>query len=183
MNRTAPIFLIILAVAIFYVYIDPAYADIRQLQVEEKAYAEAIESVRAVEQKRNELILKYNSFSSVDLDRLDEMIPSTIDNMRLVAEINGIAQQYDIEIRRVRVAEYREGNIPREGTVTEGIPDVHKMLTMSFTFDAPYDSFIKFMNDLEQSLRILDFSSISFRVESDTQEATYNVTLRTYWLP
>ena len=182
MNKTTPIFLVILAIAIFYVYLDPAYADIKRLRAEEQAYINAIESVKAVEAKRNELLSKYNSFSNTDLDRLDEMLPERIDNVRLVAEINGIAQQYDIEIRRVRVAEDRGSNSSSGQSITDSTLR-HKTLSVSFNFDASYEPFTDFIRDLEQSLRITDFSLVSFRTESNSQNVTYNVTLKTYWLP
>jgi hypothetical protein len=158
--------------------------DIRQLQAEEKSYEESIESVKAVEQKRNELVSKYNSFLNTDLGRLDRMIPNTIDNVRLAAEINGIAQQYDIAIKNVRIVENKGNNSSSGRGATEARqPDIYKTILMSFVFDASFEKFTDFVKDLEQSLRIIDLSSISFEAGNDKLETAYSVTLKLYWLP
>ena len=52
---------------------------------------------------------------------------------------------------------------------------------MSFKVSAPYENFVKFMKDLEQSLRIVDVTALSFKANANNIY-DYSVSIKTYWL-
>ena len=54
-------------------------------------------------------------------------------------------------------------------------------LSFSFSTTMSYTDFIRFLKDVESSLKMLDVSSITFS-PSDTGSYTYSVTLKAYWL-
>lgn len=182
MNNFTPVLLVTLAIGVFYVYIDPTYRDVRVLQAQEAEYAAAVSSAKEVEQIRDGLVAKYNSFATEDLARLEEMVPKKIDNVRLVTEIDALGEQYGISVRSIQLVE--EKQIQEEGSIVDGGSDQYRILRISFVFEAGYDSFVKFMGDLERNLRIVDLSTLSFSAVSDVGGTyTYNVTIKTYWLP
>lgn len=182
MKNFLPFLFIILSVALFYVYIDPTYAEIQTLKSEESEYVLSLESARKLDEKKTTLINKYNTFSGSDLSRLEKMIPHSIDNVKLVAEINGIAEKYGIKIQAIRTQESQQGG-EAGGNITESTQGTYRTLAMTFSFTATYEKFLQFMNDLESNLRLIDFPSISFDSSSGSTGYTYEMTIKTYWLP
>lgn len=182
MKPLFPISLIILSVALFYMYINPTYADVRALQSEVEEYNNILDNAQTLAEKKETLINAYNTFTDNDLLRLEKMIPNAIDNVRLIAEINGIGEKYGITIRATRVQENqsRESSL---GDITTSPASGHKTLNITFSFNSTYDKFIQFISDLESNLRIIDFSSISFNVTSGTPALLYQVSVKTHWLP
>ncbi|MEK7180605.1 MAG: type 4a pilus biogenesis protein PilO [Patescibacteria group bacterium] len=182
MKPILPILLIILSFAVFYMYIDPTYADVRELQSEAKEYKQALEKAQALTELKTTLVNRYNTFTNDNLLRLEKMVPSEIDNVRLTAEIDGIGEKYGIKIRAIRVQENRS-RTNASTNITEPLSEEYKTVIMTFSFNATYEKFIQFMSDLESNLRIVDFSNISFTVSSGMPTFSYQVTMKTYWLP
>jgi hypothetical protein len=62
---------------------------------------------------------------------------------------------------------------------------------LGFSVVSNYETFLTFIRDLQDSLRIIDISRITFNVaqvasedkKTDPNVVTYAVTIRTYWLP
>ena len=52
---------------------------------------------------------------------------------------------------------------------------------MKFNIVASYDSFRSFINDLQESLRIVDISNVSFEA-TESGYYDYEVTIKTYWI-
>ena len=182
MKSILPLLLIILSVALFYVYIDPTYAEIRTLQSEESEYVRALDSAKKLEETKTVLVNKYNTFSGSDLSRLEKMVPYNIDNVKLAAEINGIAEKYDIVIKAIRIQEGQPGS-EVGGNITESSSDTFRTLSMTFSFSTTYVKFLQFIDSLESNLRLVDFPEVSFNASAAGTTYTYEVTIKTYWLP
>ena len=139
---------------------------------------------------RDELVNKYNSFSTADLRRLQKFLPKQIDDVRLLLDIDQIAEGYDITLEEIEISNVEENKNSAKGAVRQGDEDDIGLNTLglSFTFDATYDEFVSFFKDLESSLRIIDITELSFRsVESGGDQRysnvyTFSVALQTYWL-
>jgi len=158
-------------------FIDPTYSDVKKLQQEKEIFDDALDNSKKLQQARDTLLSEYNSFSISDLERLEKMMPNAVDNVRLVRDIDGIASKYGMTMRNVAVSFVGNSGEQQIGANDEPIG----MVDLSFTVSAPYRIFIKFMKDLEKSLRIIDVLSVSFNAaEKDSYE--YNMTVRTYWL-
>lgn len=172
-----PIILILVAGAVFFALISPGYERIKNLKVEGGQYGEALEKSRQLQEIRDELLAKYNNFSSSDLDDLKKIVPDHVDNVRLIIEIDSIASQYGMVVRDASLSQQEskeEGIIISPGRQKEEI-------TLSFSVVSSYDSFLRFLADLEKSLRIVDIESVSF-LASDVDSNEYNIDVKTYWL-
>lgn len=184
MNIIAPLFLIFAAVGLFYGYTDPHYrgenvpSNIVRLQKEISQYEEALNNSNNFITERNKLVEKNNNISTNDTERLKKLLPDHIDNVKLIIDIDGIASKYGLNIRNMDIS---------DSAVTQGKgvlgPDnnPYGSLTMKFNVIAPYDKFRLFIKDLEESLRIIDITGISF-TSSDTGYYDYEVAFKTYWL-
>jgi len=170
-----PIVFILATIGIFVGYISPAYQDVKTLRAEAGEYDEALDKSRELQQVRDALLSRYNTFSPNDLNRLARMLPDHVDNVRLVLDIDGIATKYNMRTRNVVVAEEsNEESVGPSSTLYESV-------VVSFTVTATYPDFVRFLEDLERSLRLVDLTSLSFAVsEGDLLE--FKLGVRTYWL-
>jgi Tfp pilus assembly protein PilO len=181
MRLLIPLILILVSAASFIVYTNPTFQQIKALSAEEAAYNEALTRSREVQEVRNKLISRYNTFASEDLQRLERLLPDHVDNIRLIIDIDNIAARYNLRIRNVELGGTQEGRKERSTIAVGSSGDPIGVIEVGFSVAARYEDFLRFLQDLERSLRIADITGVSFSVgEGDLQE--YAVTLRTYWL-
>jgi len=171
-----PIVLLVTSAAVFFLYIDLEFKDMEKLRQEEQLFSSALDNSKELQSIRDDLLAKYNSFSTDDLDRIEKMLPNHIDNVRLVRDIDGIASKYGMTLRNVSVdasASASDGVGPKENAVGT--------MVLGFSVSGPYKTFLSFIKDLEKSMRIVDIIEVSF-VASDKDLYEYKISLRTYWL-
>ena len=172
-----PIILIFVAVGLFFGYIDPTYQDIKELRLEEGTFNEALNQSRELQEIRDSLLSRYNTFSQQDLDRLEKLLPDHVDNVRLILDIDSIASQYNMRTRNVTVSRTSSEDPNVIGANQSDVDSV----VLSFSVAATYESFIQFLKDLESSLRIVDLVGISFS-STEGEAFDFNVSIKTYWL-
>ena len=181
MKFFTPIILIVAGLGIFFGYIDPMYQDtIKPLQTQIDQYNSVLESSKTLLAKRDALNSTYTSIDPNNIARLEKMLPDTIDNIRLVIDLNGIAQRYGMSISNLNLSGADTASTPATGAITSGTNQV-QTVTIGFTVTTTYSTFISFLKDLEQSLRILDVSGITFTA-TPTGLYTFSLTIKTYWL-
>lgn len=172
-----PFVLVIVALGLFFGYIDPTYQEIKTLRAEEKTYDEALDQSRELQKIRDVLLSRYNTFSQQDLDRLEKLLPDHVDNVRLILDIDSIASNYNMRTRNVTVSG-ADSEDPNTIGANQGVVD---SVVLSFSIAATYDNFIRFIKDLESSLRIVDLVGLSFKA-TEGEAFNFNVSIKTYWL-
>lgn len=179
MRFLTPIILVIIAIVLFVTYINPTYGRIKEIRVEADQFDEALSRSQELIAVRDALLARYNAFPAEDLERLKKLLPDHVDNVRAILDIDNIAARYGMSLQDISIGEsgLDEGADGSLGTD----PNEPGSITMSFSVDASYRSFVQFLADLENSLRLLDVTQVSFGA-SEEDRATYNVTARMYWL-
>lgn len=170
-----PIILVVVSFASFFWFIDPTYQTIKELKREEAIFAEALDNSKELQAIRDQVLSEYNAISPGDRDLLLKLLPNTVDNVRLVRDIDGIALRHGMTLRSVRV-EVGEQDRSVGPTIKN-----YGTATVSFIVSAQYRSFLAFLSELERSLRLVDIVNIAF-VSSDQDLAEYQVSVKTYWL-
>lgn len=168
-----------MTLAIGYAFIYPSVGDLSALMEEKQKHEDALEKVSNIETKKNELLAEFNNITSADRKDIDTLLPDSLGFVRLISQIDAVAAKYGISIDKVSSRETTTSTGGSIGEATSQKP--YKAAIISFSFDASYEKFNIFLNDLERSLRILDIRSIKL----ETQENgiyTYNVEFETYWL-
>jgi len=181
-----PITLIVLAVALFFSVTDKQYEKVKALKIENAEYEEAIENSKALLRKRDELLGQYNSFSQQDLRKLNKLVPDSIDNVRLIIDINSVTAKYGVEIQNLKLDSVKAGASTGAGDAPAEPSDSsdtrpYRSAALTFSVSTDYETFIKILKDLEASLRILDVTNVTFNA-TDTGQYTYNITIQTYWM-
>ncbi len=189
-----PIILIGIAVGTFLMFTAPIYQDIPVLRAEVDSYNEALSNSKALENERDKLTSKYNSIDKENLAKLEKLVPDNIDNIRLILEIEKVAQPYGMVLKDVK---YNTEEVETGAVIGGGSPGNqaarlamqrdYRVLDMEFSVSGTYDKFLDFTKDLERNLRIIDIVAVTFSSEVDPKVNPsgvykYNFKIKTYWL-
>lgn len=180
MKNYTPLILIAVSIGLFFVVIDPQYNEVKDLQQEHKENEELLVKANDLREKRDELLSRYNNISSDERELLLKVLPETVDNVRLILNIDNIARNYGIVLRDIQIegAEDEAGNSQIIDSTRKG----YGVITLSFGTSAPYGIFKSFMSDLENSLRIVDITDFEVATSPESNVYNYSITLDTYWL-
>ena len=198
MRFILPIILIGISVTVFFVFANPMYSDITQLRTKVVSYNEALSNSKALENERDILTAKKNSMSPFDLIKLQKLLPDSIENIRLILEIEKMASPYCMVLKNVK---YNATDTKSATTSsTEGIQGgraiqpLYGVWDLEFSTTGTYNNFLNFLKDLESNLRIVDISSIQFSSDSistgsntslntpSAETYRYDFKIKTYWL-
>jgi hypothetical protein len=165
----------------------PTSQEIGVIRAEKAQYEKALNDSRAVEERQSVLSSKYNEMAPTDVDRLEKMIPNSIDNIRLIIEVDKIAQKYDMELENPVASQQKDSMTSLQAVISgvSGMSSLYGVGTLSFGVTGSYETYIAFIKDLEKSLRLMDITSVSLSNEKITGSViTYDFTteVKTYWL-
>lgn len=102
MKWLLPVFLVGVGIGGFILITKPIYADIQALQAEGEAYEQALQNSANLQKERDRLTTKLNSFSPDDMAKLEKMLPDTVDNIKLILEIQEQASNQGIVVKNVQ---------------------------------------------------------------------------------
>ena len=187
------IFALSLAGVVFFVYTQPAYSSIKTLRGSIGEYDTALSKSRELQELKRSLLARYNTFSTEQLDRLSHLLPDHVDNVRLVLDADSMAVRYGMGLQNVTITKLDTAE--KASTVIGVVASEKKKydsLLIKFSMRGTYPNFVKFIQDLESGLRIVDLESLALdpeevRIGEETGPASdfiyrYTVSLRTYWL-
>ena len=170
--------------AIFFMYTQPAYDTVQAQNVNISQYDEALQKATELQQIKQTLLSKYTSFDPNNIDRLQKMLPDHVDNVRLILDMDNLAQKHGMALQNVSVS--AAPNVSGQtavGTISAA-KQKYDSLTIKFTTVGSYDTFRQFLSDLQSSLRIVDLVALDLTPVSMVGggQYSYDITLRTYWL-
>lgn len=182
MKTIVPILLLVASIGIFIGVTNPQYQAVKNIQTQVASLNDALDKSVQILNKRSQLEAEYNSFSSGDLGAIDKILPDDVDNVQLALDMNGIARNHGMSIRNIKIQDQTVNN-SSSGQATLG-PNNSPVgsLVLSFEVTGDYQSFVAFLKDLEQSLRIVDVIGVDFQATDTGDAYDYLVSVRTYWL-
>ncbi len=159
---------------------------LKSLLAEKAQLNEAISNARALDSKIEKLVQAKNSINQNDLAKLDKFIPSNVDNVNLVIDINNIASRHGMVIKNVKVRSGSSEEGSSTGVSQDRLTAVSGQNTiadtyLSFSVTGNYESLLSFLDSLADSLRVADINSLSFSVDSKGVNQ-YNFEIKTYWV-
>lgn len=185
---------IIVAGLVFFEYTQPAYDNINALQAKITQYNQALDKSAELQKLKDTLLTRYNAFNPDAKIRLQKMVPDHVDNIRLILDIDSLAGRFGMALQNVVISTpASEGNNQTViGAISTG-NQKYDSLTLKFTVRSTYANFVKFMEQLESSLRIVDVVSLGVTPDSGGSSAQaggssggnyyrYDITIRTFWL-
>jgi Tfp pilus assembly protein PilO len=195
-----------------------------ELKSEEAEYLNALDKATQVAKVRDDLLAKLSTLKKDDSNKLIKLIPDHIDSVRLIIDINNVAAKYGMSLSNIVLSapgadETKPSQVsspnPTDGgapspvnesdmnALSQGLgPDnnLYDSIKLSFNVSGSYGNFIKFLGELQQSLRIVDITAVSFGLP-ETSSATnhslsattktkdilidsfnYSISIKTYYL-
>lgn len=183
-NVTA-VTLLILSVALFFTVADVNNQKVNALKDKSEEYDRAMQQSIKLLKKRDELLEKYNNISPDDLAKLKKMVPGNIDNVRLILELMKLSNEFGVNVSNIQItAEAAKEQNPTSKNSQNQISSGQKYnsAVVNFSFTTTYGNFMTYVRGLQNNLRLMDVTRITFGSGPD-DKYNFNITLKTYWLP
>lgn len=182
--------LIIIAVSIgaFVTIVVPRYKEVQAMRTDVASFDGRLATAEKLKQSREELIARYNSIPKADLDNLKVLLPDSVDNIRLIIQLDSLATKNGLS--SLRAVEYDSTKTETQTKTDVGVVGTQKPygeFTLSFTTTGQYKNFLSYLADLEQNLRLVDVTAVQFSLAEGVDKGvgdslSYKITLKTYWL-
>lgn len=185
MNRNVTAFiLLVLAIGIYVTFTSNLWDEVKSVREINNQYIQAIDNADRLITVRGKVLNDYNALSPNDIDRLQKMLPIAVDNIRLVIDLNSIAQKNGLTLKGVKASMANDGSktniVPVGNEAAISVANIDT-INVSFSTSASYEQFKQFMRDLEANLRLMDMVHLNV-VANDSGVYDYSINLKTYWL-
>lgn len=191
MNHKATSFLsLIIAVGVFFAYVGPTWkGEITTTKAAIKSDDDALSAAKAYTEAQNQLTAARNAIDPNDLARLTSFIPDSVDNVRIILDINSLAARSGLTISNVTVSDSSTSRTKssvssntQAGASTLAAPENPVgSVDLSLAAAGTYSSLRSFLDGVEKSGRLLDLRDLAVK-GSNTGAYNYQMTLRIYWL-
>lgn len=179
MSGTSIIGSVLIALSVAYAFVYPSLGDISDLTAEKERYANSLAEVMEIENRKNELLTRFNNISEEDKKEINTVLPTSFNFIRLVSQIDAVAAKHGISIDKISS---RELSPSVGGSIESAQPaKPYRSAVVSFNFESSYDKFVAFVGELGKSMRILDARSVKLSTGKDIINS-YEVEFETYWL-
>ncbi|MEA3399024.1 MAG: type 4a pilus biogenesis protein PilO [Patescibacteria group bacterium] len=182
MRSFIPIILIGISVVAGLTFGKNLNSEVKTLRSEVKEYNKALDNSTELEKVRDSIIDTYNKITNSDKNRLDRFLPDNSDNIGLILEIQKLANNHGLLLKDI-VFNTIDPKEDDESVLS------YSIFKMGFSVKGEYISFVSFLEDLENNLRLINVTSITFSPPSeksvfveDPNIYEYDLGVEAYWL-
>lgn len=176
LKKLTPLIFIAAALGLFFGFIDPQYKLAASSDVMVARFNDTTTRLNSLISERDSKIKKEKDIGDADNARLKKLLPDTVDNVRLVLDLDSMARKYQMNLRNIK---FSNSGGDAQGTASVG--QGFGMINLSFSVNSSYENFKKFLIDLEDSLRIVDVTSLKVNA-NNPGIYEFSMALQTYWL-
>ncbi len=184
MFRTiTPIFSVVLAIAMYFFFTGDIFTEIKTIQAETTEYEVAVQKGIEYNQKLESLLATKRSFSPLDSERVATLVPTDLDEVRVLVDLEAMAQTHKMLLGNIEV---ENGEVILAG-VEEGVSSTEVGMRdfasadISFGLIGTYDQFRALLADIEKSLVLMEITNIDF-IATEGSLQQFDVTIRVYSL-
>ena len=170
LKKLTPFIFLVAALGLFFFFIEPQYELAKDAQSTVDTLNGITSQLNRLSSKKDALTQQETQVSQSDTDRLNGILPDTVDNVRLILDLDSMARKYGMSLRNIKFSAAGSGSSAAVG-----------MINMSFSVSSNYASFKSFLEDLEDSLRIVDVTSLHVGT-ANPPLYDFDIGLQTYWL-
>lgn len=174
-----PLGYLILSLSVGYVFVYSPWAEISDLNNTKSQYGEFIDTISQIESKKNELQNQFNQISEDDRRDINTVLPTSLNYVKLVSEIDNVAKKYGIIIDKINLSQLDSS--VGDSVANAGPAKPYRSSILGFSFGSDYKKAMSFIDELEKSMRILDIRSMKIQEDKDNGYM-YSVQFETYWL-
>ncbi len=108
MTRLLPILFILIAIGLFFGYVNPTYTGpVAELREEIRSYDNALAAAKQFQEKEQQLIAARSSLPLEGVGRVEAFLPDSVDNVQLILDLNALAERSGITLSNFDVASGR----------------------------------------------------------------------------
>jgi len=179
MNHSMKFFqaiLLLISVVIFLLVIYPKQPEIERLEKERNEFEIVRAAGNELKEKKEELISRFSNIPKEEIERLENFLPDTVDNVRLLVDLDAIAKRKRLNITNITID-------TQEATQKDN-NDKSKLgkVSISFSVILDYTEMKELLVELEESLRIVDVRKVEITSSQETETFPMKLTIDTYWL-
>ncbi|MBI4088945.1 hypothetical protein HY415_02510 [Candidatus Kaiserbacteria bacterium] len=187
MNNAIPTLALMAAIGVFFFYVAPTWSgSIAEKKTSIAADEQALTAAIAYATQQNELAAARNAIDPANLARLTALLPSSVDNVGLILDLNALAARSGLALSNIDVlanaAASPDGASPNAtGASPQTAANSVGSVDLSLTAVGTYTALQTFLRGVETSERLLDVQELLVK-GSDTGVYTYQMKITLYWL-
>lgn len=169
-------------------YLAPSWQDFKNTRRDIKNLGEISAELDEILASRDSLIDSINRISKEDLRRIDQALPQGPKAAEMLVILEGMAAGNGVAVKRVDLtsaveAKTEAGGQPRPTGQAAGVRPggAFSEFPLGLGLAGNYDSFKKFLRDLESGIRLTDVQEISFTAPDKTGTFEFSLKLKTYY--
>lgn len=174
-----PLGYLLLSLSVGYVFVYSPWTEVSMLNETKDKYSGFVDTISQIESKKNQLESQFDQISEEDKNDINTVLPTSLDYVRLVSQIDNVAKKYGIIIDKITLSNL-DSSIG-DSVANAAMPRPYRSAVLGFSFDSDYNKANSFLDELEKSMRILDIRSMKL-IKSEKFGYSYNVQFETYWL-
>jgi Tfp pilus assembly protein PilO len=167
MKFFAPIIVVAVAIGMYFFYIDTALPEIQALREEKAKYDEVMQKAVELGVLRDKILKEYSDVSVDDSERLNKLIPEKFNAVLFANDINTMILDNDLSVKDFKTNSQKTEDRSMITSDEQDIPYVTNVVTFRVIGD--YDKFIKFLKEIESSLRLIDVVKLSIKNTGGTK--------------
>lgn len=171
------------AVGIFFVFGRPELDTIKILGAQQAEIEQSLAELQELAKLRDDLLSKYNAVNPLDIERLDKIVPSSIDSGLLIAELESFAQDFNLVLKSVSITDEKEqarAQQRRGAVLIKEAEQPFQKLPLSLQIGGTYSALRDFLKHLETNTRVIDIAAIRF-VSGEKDFFEFMIDANTYW--
>ena len=163
---------------IFFTESKNYFPEIKVLRKQVSSYNETINTAKKVRSSIDKTLGEYNAISQETVDRINKMVPSGAESMRLVIQIDDMMRKNGLTLTSIDSKDTVDKKLA-PGASKNGSLSAES-LVLSMRAQGPYESFHSFVEKLEKSLRLMDVNSVKIsHVGQD--DYLFSIEAVSYW--
>lgn len=198
-----PLLALVVAVSLFVTFIKPTFNEYKAIDTEIGDYEQALKRAQELQNRINELIAERNAIPQSGLERLEDLLPSSLDEVSIVLSLDAISARHGLVLGGIDVKSVRtdpEGNARSAKNAASGefmfedeqvlgdeansslshVTNAFNTVELSFSVTGEYEAFKTFLTDIERSLALMDVSSLTIEEPVENELSTYTLGVTMY---
>jgi hypothetical protein len=194
-----PILALIVAITLFFTFIQPQFDDYKRLDTDIADYDQALKRAQELQDRVNELVAEKNAINQSELERLQNLLPDSVDEVATVLALDALSAKHQMTLKGIAVGAQTKGvaggagsgkvafsdekttqTARPDGTVVAQPTDVVETKSLTFGLTGTYDNFKKFLADIENSLALMDIASLTISEPADSNISTFAISVNMY---
>jgi len=178
-NRLTALIALFIAGGLYFGYVSPTWnGSIAETKDVIESTQNAINAADAYKEKEAKLVAKRDSIDQSDIDRLEKLVPNSVENVGLTLALTALAGRKGLIISSIDVTS-NSSDTDRSSSSFNVNPV--SSIDMSISATGSYRALQSFLEGVEKSQRLLDVRTLTVG-GSDSGIYTYQMTIRIYWL-